>query len=312
MLQAAARAQRLRPDAAGRIVPFLQSRATPDGGFAGRGDSSDLYYTVFGLQSLAALGEASPSSTIDPAPAESATTEPAAGAAGYDRPTAVRYLRASADGASLDLVHLACLARCWALLETDEPAPDVRAAILRRLEAFRSPDGGYHSTRGADRGTAYAAFLTLGAYQDFEMPLPDPDGLVRSVRSLHIDGSGFANTPGMREGSSPATAAAIVLLTELGETVEPDATRWLAAQRRADGGWAPMPAAPIADLLSTATALHALAVAGAPLDEARGTCLQFVESLWADEGGFRGHWLDDHLDCEYTFYGLLALGHLAG
>jgi len=346
MLRAAARAQRLRPDAAGRIVPFLQSRATPDGGFAGRGDSSDLYYTVFGLQSLAALGKASPSSTIDPDPAEPAATEPAAtepaaaepattepaatepaatepattepaatepaaGAAGYARPTVVRYLRAFADGASLDLVHLACLARCWALLETGEPAPDVRAAILKRLETFRSPDGGYHSACGADRGTVYAAFLALGAYQDFDVPLPDPDGLVRSVRSLHIDGGGYANTPGMSEGASPATAAAIVLLSELRETVEPGAARWLAAQRRGDGGWAPMPAAPVADLLSTATALHALAVAGASLDEARGPSRQFVESLWSDEGGFRGHWLDDHLDCEYTFYGLLALGHLA-
>ena len=223
----------------------------------------------------------------------------------------VRYLRAFADGASLDLVHLACLARCWALVEDDEPAPDVRAAILKRLEAFRSPDGGYHATRGADRGTVYAAFLTLGAYQDFDVPLPEPDGLVRSVRSLHIDGGGYANTPGMPEGSSPATAAAIVLLTELRETVEPDDLHWLAVQRRDDGGWAPMPAAPVADLLSTATALHALAVAGASLDEARGPSRQFVESLWSDDGGFRGHWLDDHLDCEYTFYGLLALGHLA-
>lgn len=309
MLRAAARAQRLRPDAAGRIVPFLQSRATSDGGFAGRGDASDLYYAVFGLQSLAALGEALPSAAAEPA---DGAQRPAGRAAGYARPTVVRYLRTFADGASLDLVHLACLARCWALLGDNDPPPDVRAAILKRLEASRSPDGGYHATRGADRGTVYAAFLALGAYQDFDVPLPEPDGLVRSVRSLHIDGGGYANTPGMPEGSSPATSAAIVLLSELRERIEPDATRWLAAQRRADGGWAPMPAAPIADLLSTATALHALAVAGAPLDEARGTCRQFVESLWSDEGGFRGHWLDDHLDCEYTFYGLLALGHLAG
>ena len=28
-------------------------------------------------------------------------------------------------------------------------------------------------------------------------------------------------------------------------------------------------------------------------------------------GGFHGNWSDDYLDCEYTFYGLLALGHLS-
>jgi hypothetical protein len=40
-------------------------------------------------------------------------------------------------------------------------------------------------------------------------------------------------------------------------------------------------------------------------------CLDFVDSLWSAEGGFHGHWADDHLDAEYTYYGLLALGHLS-
>jgi hypothetical protein len=38
--------------------------------------------------------------------------------------------------------------------------------------------------------------------------------------------------------------------------------------------------------------------------------LDFVDSLWTNRGGFFGSWLDDTLDCEYTYYGLLALGHL--
>ena len=298
MLRAAARLQDVRGDTARRVGPFIRSRARPDGGFAGRGDASDLYYTVFALQSLAAI--------------QPAAIHPAAEAAGYARPTVVHYLRAFADGASLDFVHLACLARCWALLDCAEPAPDVRAAILERLEAFRSPDRGYHQTLGAQRGTVYGAFLALGAYQDFQTPLPDPDGLVGSVRSLRSDGGGYANTPGLPEGSCAATAAAVVLLSELGQTVEPAHLRWLADQVHSDGGWAAMPGAPVADLLSTATAVHALAIGGAALDEVRDGSLAFVESLWSDEGGFRGHWLDDHLDCEYTFYGLLALGHLTG
>ena len=40
-------------------------------------------------------------------------------------------------------------------------------------------------------------------------------------------------------------------------------------------------------------------------------CLDFIDTLWSAEGGFHGHWADDHLDAEYTFYGLLALGHLS-
>ena len=73
-----------------------------------------------------------------------------------------------------------------------------------------------------------------------------------------------------------------------------------------------MPQAPIPDLLSTATALHALACLERPLPSAaRERCLDFLDTLWSAEGGFHGHWADDHLDAEYTFYGLLALGHLS-
>ena len=58
--------------------------------------------------------------------------------------------------------------------------------------------------------------------------------------------------------------------------------------------------------------LHALATREVELPPAlREKCLDFIDTLWNAEGGFHGHWADDHLDAEYTFYGLLALGHLA-
>ena len=66
------------------------------------------------------------------------------------------------------------------------------------------------------------------------------------------------------------------------------------------------------DLLSTATTLHALAALEVRLtEEQTERCLDFVDSLWNADGGFHGNWTDDYLDCEYTFYGLLALGHLS-
>ena len=43
----------------------------------------------------------------------------------------------------------------------------------------------------------------------------------------------------------------------------------------------------------------------------REKCLDFIDTLWMNEGGFCGSWLDQALDCEYTYYGLLALGHLS-
>ena len=38
--------------------------------------------------------------------------------------------------------------------------------------------------------------------------------------------------------------------------------------------------------------------------------IEFVMALQGDDGGFRGLWLDDAPDAEYTFYALLALGNL--
>ena len=86
---------------------------------------------------------------------------------------------------------------------------------------------------------------------------------------------------------------------------------WLMDQHQSLGGFLAAPMAPMPDLLSTATALHALYVLQRPMGEEGPKCLEFVESLWTDGGGFRGYLEDDQADVEYTYYGLLALGHLA-
>ena len=78
-----------------------------------------------------------------------------------------------------------------------------------------------------------------------------------------------------------------------------------------DGGFYATPSAPIPDLLSTATALHALAALKAPIEGVREGCLDFIDTLWTNRGAFYGNWMDDTADCEYTYYGLLALGHLS-
>jgi hypothetical protein len=77
------------------------------------------------------------------------------------------------------------------------------------------------------------------------------------------------------------------------------------------GGFRAIPDAPIPDLLSTAVILHALDGLQMPLANIKEACLDFVDSLWTNQGGFHGNWADDDLDIEYTYYGLLALGHLA-
>ena len=286
MLRAAGRAPAALGGSAPLVAAFLRSQINPDGGVKGPGGRSDLYYTAFGLQALRALGAEIPGEAVR------------------------GYLAAFGSGEGLDLVHLACLARCWAILGEPGLAPDARADLLHRIEAHRSTDAGYAQAVGAPRGSVYGCFLALGACQDLGAEMPDPAGVARCLASLRKGDGAYANEHFLATGSTPATAAAVGTLRHLGQPVEPAAAQWLLARIDRHGGFLATPTAPLPDLLSTATALHALVGLGAPLDPIRELCLDFIDSLWADEGAFRGTWIDETLDCEYTFYGLLALGHL--
>jgi len=284
MLQVARLAPQQLGESRDLVAGFLRSRLAPDGGFLNRGGESDLYYTVFGLEGLVALQEPLPSDAV------------------------AAYLARFRDGHDLDFVHLTSLARCWATLSRDLTAP--ARGILTRIEACRSGDGGYAQTPDAERGTVYAAFLAFGAYEDLHGTLPDPDRVLDSLGALRARDGGYANHAGDAHGITTVTAAAVLLLRALGGAIDPHLGMWLLDRCHPSGGFVATPATPIPDLLSTATALHALAALRVPLGGVSEPCLDFVDSLWTNRGGFYGSWADETLDCEYTYYGLLALGHL--
>lgn len=287
MRRAASRARNLLNERADFVVGFLRSRIVTDGGFRGRTDRSDLYYGVFGLEGLLAL------------------------AAPPGEPFAA-YLRQFGAGELLDLVHLACLVRCWDAVGWDGCDEAPRRRMPDCLEALRAADGGWTSLPAAECGSAYGCFLALGAWQDLRRDVPDPDRLVQCLEGLAAPDGGYTNDRRIPVASVPATAAAVTALRHLDRPVPPAAASWLLDQGTRQGGFPAVPAAPAADLLSTATALHALAGMNTPLDSQRAPCLRFVRGLWSDRGAFRGSELDETLDCEYTYYGLLALGHLGG
>jgi prenyltransferase beta subunit len=284
MLQVARLASTQLGESRDLVAAFLRERLNADGGFQDRAGDSDLYYTVFGLDGLIALQEDLPSASLD-------------------------FLRAQSAGA-LDFVHAACLARGWAAMRA-RPEDATIDAILNRIEGCRSADGGYANTPGSVTGSAYAAFLALGAYQDFDRPLLNPDRLLSSLEGLKaVDGS-YGNFPGMPSGLTTTTAAAVLVLKQLGIVAARDTSMWLLDRCYSGGGFFAAPATPIPDLLSTATALHALSALHVPLGGLREPCLDFVDSLWTNRGGFFGSWADNGVDCEYTYYALLALGHLS-
>jgi prenyltransferase beta subunit len=283
MLQVARLAPKVLGDSAELVLALYRSQQNSDGGFKDRSGRSDLYYTVFGLEGLLALQ------------------------ADLDRSRVRAYLESFGAGESLDFIHLCCLARCWAALNE---LPGTAGDLLARIENFRTNDGGYAVTTSA-KGTAYACFLAYAAYQDLRGAVPDSLRLVQCLKLLETPDGAWANERGVNVGSTNPTAATVNLLSNLRMPVNPAVAQWLKAREHSDGGFTASPLTRMPDLLSTATTLHALAAMEEPLGPIKERCLDFVDSLWTNEGGFYGHWGDTTIDGEYTYYGLLALGHLS-
>ncbi len=287
MLQVARLSPKLLGEATPLVANYLHGLHRDDGGYANRAGESDLYYTSFAVSGLVALQERLPVEALN------------------------RYIETFSDFQSLDLVHRSCLARVWTLLPTEGRSPDIRAALLEGGETFRTPDGGYNALPGTSKGTLYGCFLSLGFYQDLHCPMPASEEMVACINSLRTDDGGFANSSDLPMGLTPTSSAAAALLRQLGQPIDPVLRDWLLLRLSPEGGFRAAPEAPLPDLLSTATALHALSTLGVDFAPLREPCLDFIDSLWTASGGFHGTWEDDTLDCEYTFYGLLALGHLS-
>lgn len=287
MLQVARLAPHLLGDATSLVENFFKSRYHPEGCFVDRDGQPDLYYTVFGIEGLMALR-----AQFDPAPI-------------------APFLEKQGGGDELDLVHLSCLARAWASVPELEIQPGIADEIICNVERFRSSDSGYSQHIAAARGTAYACFLALGIYQDCGRELPDPTAMNACLDSLRTGDGAFSNEPGMPFGLTAPTAAAITIKHQLGVENNPVSGEWLMGLYHPQGGFCALPQVPMPDLLSTATALHALACLQMPVESIKESCLDFIDSLWVNKGAFYGEWSDDALDCEYTFYALLALGHLS-
>lgn len=288
LLQVARLAPRLLGDSTDLVREFFQRQITTEGGGRNRDGRPDLYYTIFSLAGMQALDVPVPTEQVE------------------------RYLRTFGDGDGLDFVHVSSLARCWASLGTSQMPDGLATALLNRVESFRTADGGYEGNRQAAYGTAYGAFVALGAYQDLGKTPPNLLKLIQALKRLESQDGAWSNLPGAKTGALNATAGAVTMIRHLGFPVNAAVGDWIFAQAHPQGGFLAVPGAPLPDLLSTATALHALAALERRLPSGiHEKCMDFMDSLWTAEGGFHGHWADEFVDAEYTYYGLLALGHLS-
>lgn len=289
MLQVARLAPKLLGESTDLVKSFLLGQMTSDGAFKDRTGQDDLYYTVFGLEGLLALQAVCP-------------------------PETGRFLQKFGHGDHLDFVHLCCLARCRAtagMMGHDGGDAAWAAGVASLLSQFRAKDGGFHPKPGAVDSTVYACFLGLAAYQDLRIAIPQPERLVEALLKLRTEDGAWANEARIPVGATNSTAAAVTALRNLSTPVEAVVGDWLKARCHLQGGFVAAPGVPIPDLLSTATALHALSGLQRDISDIQERCLDFIDSLWTNEGAFHGHWDDPHLDVEYAYYGLLALGHLS-
>jgi len=288
LLQVARLAPRLLGDSTELVRDFYRRQFDERGAACDRSGKPDLYYTIFAIAGARAL---------DLSPPLDRTRE---------------WLLTFGDGQGLDLVHLGALARCWAEFGREQRPKDIEDGLLNHLEKFRKPDGGYDGDPNLKHGTAYGAFVALGAWQDLGRTPPRLLDLVRCFKHLESSDGAWSNLPGMKIGALNATAGAVTIIRHLSFPVSQAVGQWLLAQAHPQGGFKAIPQAPVPDLLSTATALHALSAMDIRLQsQLHERCLDFIDTLWDASGGFHGNWTDDDLDAEYTFYGLLALGHLS-
>ncbi len=231
------------------VARFILGHQNRDGGFRGRDAQSDLYYSLFAVSALSALGW---------------------------RPYVFRlwrYVYSFGTGQDLDLIHLVCLIRLRKLY------PMLGRTRRGLLKAFENHDP----------GTAYDPFVRLLAadvFTEAHVPVQPPEVTAQS----------------------PTTNIAAAMVVN--SRPDADMQRLLMERACPTGGFAPGARIDSPDLLSTATALFALASESADLEQIRKPCLEYVESLWRDSGGFAGHEADAFEDVEYTFYGLLSIGCL--
>jgi hypothetical protein len=242
----------------------------------------DVYYTFFGLASAFALGL-------------------------YINNNHKRFLD-SIDPSNLDLPNFAAYKGSLGLLKYFSIPKKMRSALVRsasRLPMKAKKNPLIQEFPLTPDSSPYTIFLSvMGSSLS-----ADDHGLISraqvQIDAFHVDSGGWSNIKGNSEASLNATAAAITLFSVAFINFADKDMKWLKAQQLPSGGFLSTPGAPLPDLLSTATALIALKMAG---EKPNYPVMDFIQAHWRSDGGFASTFMDEQTDCEYTFYGLLALG----
>lgn len=270
--------ERLSKQTLGELVRYVESQRTEADTFQNKSGGEDLYYTLFGWMLSYVLG-------IKLSP---------------QKMTA--YLE-KIEVEEIDLVHYAALLRCRMI------ASLYRRGMLGTLIAsFKTKETkkleDFSLVPHNDSQSPYSQFIWLAMLEDTNAKV-DKKEMLRSLSKYRVASGGYANQQGGSKATSNATAAALNIIDSLSGYKANEDIDFLRSMQEEYGGFKAAEDVPIADLLTTATALFTLKNYGVqPTYDAQ----EFVEAHWLGTGGFSPTLLDEETDVEYTFYGLLAMG----
>lgn len=276
------------------LSQFFLARQRPDGGFAGREGPSDLYYTGFGLRSLAILGQLNDD-----------VAKPAAD-----------FLKSRLSGREsiidfLSLIYSARLIEFFAEIDVfAEAHADWKQTVVNSLYELRRDDGGFAKGGEGQASSTYHTFLVMICLELLDVKVAQPEGIIDFLRTQHMDEGGFREIRVSKRASTNPTAAAIATLSMLGaleEEFAQGAVDFFCDMQNDEGGFRANTRIPIADLLSTFTSLVALGDLRAIGEVNLPAAETFANRLRHEDGGFLGAAWDEKCDVEYSFYGLGTL-----
>ena len=267
---------------------YFLSALDNNGGFRGRKGNGNLYYSAFALRGLFFLGMLDDKTLLQRI-------------TGFLEDQYCRKDLLPADILSWTF--------CAALVQTvrgKEFSPEQRTALLNRWERFRRTDGCFAAAEKSAVSSTCTTFLTAIFYEllgESECSRSIP---VEPILERRRSDGGFVELPPLKHSGTNPTAAVVGLLTirEIPLPEKQKTVDFLCRCQQTTGGFQAHARIPIADLLSSFSAVTALYDLNSADSINRSALRDFVSSLYSSDGGFYGMLPDQQSDVEYTFYGM--------
>lgn len=264
-----------------RTSRFILSKQDKNGGFIGRGEKADLYYTLFGVLCLRLLNE-------------------------LEKVTEKTKSFISSSRVIDNFPHLYARVVSMALLG------------IKQSKNEQSKLGNYVkcTISSAHKDTdLYQLFLALSTlnYLGICIERRKKNRIVKYIASCQRRDGGFTSSERCVNSTTNQTSAAIgalFMVDGLGAIDIDRVAQFYEQVRYPTGGFCASPLIRVPDLLSTYTSCLALTLLGRGKQISSQSVKKFVLSMRDKEGGFRGSAIDPMSDIEYTYYALGTLSLL--